>query len=100
MFRSNSYDEKISEKMLNPDFAQEYLLGLVNDEDEPMEVEEALRFIINRMGVTEFANLIGESKSNVGNFLNGTRNLKEETLNKYLTPFRLKVKKVLEQVAS
>ena len=99
MFRSNSYDKKISEKMKNSDFAQEYLLGLVNDEEGPMEVEEALKFIINRMGVTDFANLVGESKSNVGNFLNGTRNLKEETLNKYLAPFGLKIKKVLEQVA-
>lgn len=100
MYRSNSYDEKISKKMRNPDFAQEYLLGLVNDEDEPMEVEEALKFIINRMGVTEFGNLIGESKSNVSNFLNGSRKLKEETLNKYLMPFKLKVKKILEQIAS
>lgn len=99
MYRSNSYDEKISKKMKNPEFAQEYLLSLVNDEDEPMEIEDALRFAINRIGVTEFANLIGESKSNVGNFLNGKRVLKEETLNKYLAPFSLKVKKVLEEVA-
>ena len=99
MYRSNSYDEKISQKMKKPAFAQEYLLSLVNDENEPMEVEEALKFAINRMGVTEFANLIGENKSNVGNFLNGKRILKEDTLNKYLAPFRLKVKKVLEEVA-
>lgn len=99
MYRSNSYDEKISKKMKNPKFAQEYLLSLVSDEDEPMEIEDALRFAINRIGVTEFANLIGESKSNVGNFLNGKRVLKEETLNKYLAPFSLKIKKVLEEVA-
>jgi hypothetical protein len=99
MYRSNSYDEKISKKMKNTEFAQEYLLSLANDEDEPMEVEDALRFTINRIGVTEFANLIGESKSNVGNFLNGKRILKEETLNKYLAPFSLKVKKILEEVA-
>jgi antitoxin component HigA of HigAB toxin-antitoxin module len=86
--------------MQNPEFAQGFLLGLVEDEDEPMEIEEALRFSINRMGVTEFSNMIGESKSNVSNFLNGTRNLKEETLNKYLVPFNLKIKKVLEELAS
>lgn len=99
MYRSNSYDEKISKMMQDSEFAQEYLLALVNDEDEPMEVEDALRFTIGRMGVTEFARLVGESKSNIGNFLNGKRTLKEETLNKYLAPFRLKVKKILEEVA-
>ena len=99
MFRSDSYDVELSEKMQNPKFAQAYLLALVNDEDGPMEIEDALRFAIGRMGVTEFSNLIGESKSNVGNFLNGTRNLKEDTLNRYLTPFRLKIKKTLERVA-
>lgn len=99
MFRSNSYDEKISKKLQNSNFAHEYILGLVNDEDEPMEVEDALKFVISRMGVTEFANIVGENKSNIGNFLNGTRTLKEETLNKYLFPFRLKIKKVLAKVA-
>lgn len=99
MYRSNSYDEAISKKMQNPEFAQEYIRSLVNDEDEPMEVEDALRLVIGRMGVTEFANLVGENKSNVGNFLNGQRVLKVETLNKYLAPFHLRVKKVLEDVA-
>jgi hypothetical protein len=99
MYRSNSYDEAISKKMLNPEFAQEYMLSLVNDDEEPIEIEVALRLVINRMGVTEFAKLIGESKSNVGNFLNGHRVLKEETLNKYLAPFHLKIKRILEEVA-
>lgn len=96
MYRSDSYDEMISKKMQNPIFAKEYLLSLVNDEDEPMEIEEALSFAISRMGVTEFSKMINESKSNVGNFLNGTRKLKEETLNKYLAPFGLRIKKILE----
>ncbi len=100
MYRSNSYDKKISEKMQKPRFAQEYLLGLVSDKEDPMDVEDALKFVINRMGVTEFSNLIEESKSNVGNFLNGSRKLKEETLNKYLAPFNLKVKKTIEPIAS
>ncbi len=99
MFRTNSYDQLISKKLHQPRFGKEYILSLINDKDEPMEVEEALRFVIHRMGVTEFAILIGESKSNVGNFLNGTRTLKEETLNKYLAPFKLKIKKILESVA-
>jgi DNA-binding phage protein len=99
MFRSNAYDEKISDKLHNPEFAQEYLLGLVNDKDESLDIEDALRFTIKRMGVTEFANLVQESKSNVGNFLNGSRKLKEDTLNKYLAPFGLKIKKILEEVA-
>lgn len=99
MFRSDSYDELLSGKLHNPLFAKSYLLELTTNKEEPMEIEDALKFVIRKMGVTEFANLIGENKANVGNFLNGRRSLKEETLNKYLMPFNLKVKKILEDAA-
>jgi antitoxin component HigA of HigAB toxin-antitoxin module len=99
MYRSSSFDEYLSQKLHDANYAQAYLFQLVNDEESPLEIEAAIRELINIMGVTEFSNLIGESKSNVGNFLNGKRKLKQETLNKYLAPFKLKIKLILEQAA-
>lgn len=99
MYRKNSYEEMFCKQMQDPEYAQGFLYELITFEEEPMEIEEALRVIINRMGVTDFAQMIGENKSNVASFLNGTRKLKEETLNKYLKPFKLKIKKVVEKVA-
>jgi len=99
MYRSNSYDEKLSQKLKSPEFAQEYLLALVDDEDEPMSIEDALRQAILKMGTTDFAKLVNDNKANVDKFLKGKRVLKEETLNRYLEPFGLRVKKALEKVA-
>ena len=99
MYRSNSYDEKLSQKLKNPEFAQEYLLALVDDEEEPMSIEDALRQAILKMGTTDFAELVDDNKANVDKFLKGKRVLKEETLNRYLEPFGLRVKKALEKVA-
>ena len=99
MYRSDSYDKKLSIKLKNPKFAQAYLLALVEDDDEPMEIEDALRLAIQKIGTTDFAHLIDEDKANVDKFLKGARVLKEETLNRYLEPFNLQVEKVLKKVA-
>ena len=98
MYRSNSYDEKLSKKLKNPNFAQEYLLGLIEG-DEGLSIEDALRLAIQRMGITDFANMIGLPKSNIAEFLNGKRNLKRETLDRYLLPFNLKTELVVKKAA-
>jgi len=89
MYRSSSYDKDFSKDMQDPVARQQYLIALIHDEDEPMSIEEALRFTIRRMGTVEFANLIGEKKQNVDKFLTEERKLKRETLDKYLLPFGL-----------
>ena len=99
MYRSDSYDKKLSQKLRDLEFAQEYILSLVENKDESMSVESALHFVIQRMGTTDFANLVGEDKGNVDKFLKGKRVLKEDTLNCYLEPFGLRIKKTLEKVA-
>jgi len=97
MYRNNAYDEDLAKEMQDTEFAQQYLLNLV--EDEPMPVEEALRMAIPRMGVAEFSRKIKKSKTDIDKFLRGERNLKPETLNEYLVPFNLRVKVILEKVA-
>lgn len=99
MYRNNAYNEALAKEFEDVNFAQEYLLALVNDEDEPMTIEEALRFTIPRMGVSEFARKIGKSKSDVDKFLREERNPKPETLAEYLKPFNLRPKMILEKAA-
>ena len=99
MYRNNAYNEDLAKEMQDPEFAQQYILNLVEDEDEPMTVEEALRLAIPRMGVAEFSRKINKSKTDVDKFLRGERNLKPETLNVYLFPFNLRVRVTLEKVA-
>lgn len=89
MYRSNSYNAEFSKEMRNLEFAKQYLSELINDEAEGLSVEMALCFVIKRMGTTDFANLVGESKQTVDKFLKGQRNPKLETLDKFLKAFGL-----------
>jgi hypothetical protein len=101
MRRSNSYDENLSQKLKNLAFAQEYLLALVDADDKnAIEIEDALRLAISKMGTTDFAKLVGDDKANVDKFLKEKRILKEETLNRYLRPFGLRVKKELKKIVA
>ncbi len=95
MYRTNSYNEEFSREIRNPVFAQAYFSELLNNEDAAMSVEQALRFVIRRMGTTDFANLVGESKQTIDKFLKGERKPKLETLNKLLRPFNLETKLIV-----
>ncbi len=101
MRRSNNFNERFSREMKNPEYAQEYILQLMNDEDEPMTVEDSLRFVIEQMGTTEFSELVNLKAQTVDKFLKGERNPKRETLDKFLRPFGLEtalgVKKVEDE---
>lgn len=68
MYRNSNYDELLATKLNSEEFAQEYLLSLVEDPDEPMTIEEALRFAIPKMGVSEFCLKSGIRKQNVNDF--------------------------------
>jgi DNA-binding phage protein len=98
MYRTNSYDEMISEKMKNKRFAQGYLLTLMEGEDG-LSVEESLKETIRSMGITEFSAVAKVPRPNVQEFLKGKRKLKNETLNIYLKPFGLKIKITVEKAA-
>ncbi len=73
-------------------------MELINDENEPMSVEDALRFVIKRMGTTDFANLVGKSKQTIDKFLKEIRNPKRETLDQLLRPFDLRTVVRVESV--
>ena len=86
--RSKSYDEYISKRLINePDFAKSMVLTSIEEFNE--SVEEALKYTISRMGVKEFSEVSGIPAQNVTAFIKGRRNLKRETLDKYLSFFGL-----------
>lgn len=90
MRRGSHFDEDFSRDMEHLDARQAFILELMNMKNDPMELEEALKFTVERMGTLEFAKLVGEQKQNVDKFIKGHRKLKRETLDKYLKPFGLK----------
>ncbi len=98
MRRNKSYDEELSRKLRKKKFAHNYLLALM-DGDDGLEVEEALRHTIMRMGIKEFAQLASIPQPNVSEFLSGKRKLKPKTLDEYLKPFKLKTKLTLEEAS-
>jgi len=91
--RSESFDKFIAEKMQNKRYARTTLLTSIKEFDD--SVEEALKYTIQKMGIKEFSNASGVSVQNISDFIRGTRNLKAETLDKYLAVFELKSKVVV-----
>ena len=94
MYRTKDFDEYLSEEMKTPEFRREYLLALMEDMDEVegLPLFEALKMVIAKMGVTEFAELVGMKRSSVSRILSQASLPRLETLDKFLEPFGLKVK--------
>ncbi len=101
MRRSIDYDEHISEQLRNAEYRGGFLLSIMETiDDEPgMELFEALKYVIAKMGVTEFAKLVKMERSSVSRILSQEATPKVETLDKFLAPFGLKVKIDVEEVA-
>jgi DNA-binding phage protein len=90
MHRSNSFNERFSKEIRKPKYARAFILELLENKDEPMPLEEAIRLIARKMGTTDFAELVGERVQNIHGFIEGKRHPKRETLDKFLRPFGLK----------
>ena len=89
MHRSNSYDDRFSRDIRKPKYAKRYILELLKNEDEPMELEEVLRLVAKKMGTTDFAEFVGQRVQTIEKFIKGERHPKRETLDKFLRPFGL-----------
>jgi DNA-binding phage protein len=90
MYRNNAYEEDFARDMRDPEARQEFLSALIHDKEEPLPVEDALKIVIQRMGVSEFSKLVEAAPQNIDKFLKGERNPKRETLDRFLKPFGLK----------
>jgi len=93
MRRFRNYDELISERIIkSKKYRHSFLIGLMEeiDGEKGLSLEEALKVIIQTMGVKEFAKLTHQAPSNIVDFLKGRRHPKQSTLDNYLRPFGLK----------
>lgn len=89
MRRTSSYNAELSKRLQNKKYAAGFLLCLIEGEDA-LSLEEALKTLIESMGIKEFAKMTHSAPSNVVAFLKGRRHPRQSTLDAYLKPFGLK----------
>ena len=98
MRRTKTYSEELSRRLRKPSYAQEFLASLMEG-PEGLSAEDALRQTIGIMGVKEFSKLAGVSAPNIVAFVKGRRNLKPESLDQLLKPFKLRTRIVFERAS-
>lgn len=86
--RSEDWNVGLAEDLRDQKFAREFLLAAI-DEGVPLQV--ALGKVARAMGVREFAAKVGIASPNLLRTLNPRHNPTQDTLNRLLKPFRLKL---------
>jgi DNA-binding phage protein len=86
--RSRDWNRGLAEDLRNPQFAREFLLAAI---DDGVSVQRALGKVVRAMGVREFAAKVSMADSNVLRAINPRHNPTQETLNRLLRPFRLRL---------
>lgn len=86
--RSRDWNEGLARDLRNREFAREFLLAAM---DEGIPIQTALGKVIRAMGVKEFASKVRMASPNVLRAINPRHNPTQETMNRLLKPFRLKL---------
>jgi DNA-binding phage protein len=86
--RSKDWNAGLAEDLRDPEFAREFHLAAI-DEGVPLQV--ALGKAIRAMGVKEFAAKTRMASPNVLRAIHPRHNPTQETLNRLLRPFRLRL---------
>jgi probable addiction module antidote protein len=86
--RSEDWNEGLADDLQDPEFAREFLTAAVED-GVPLKV--ALGKVIRATGVKEFAERVGMASSNVLRAIHPKHNPTQETLEKLLEPFGLRI---------
>ena len=86
--RSKDWNEGLAQDLRDPEFARDFLIAAI---DEGISVQQALGKVIRAMGVREFAAKIGVAPPNVLRAINPRHNPTQETLNRLLKPFGLRL---------
>ena len=93
--RHKNYDDVMVKKFENPQYAQEYLLNVV--ESEEISIDEALREVIKAMSLQAFSEKSGLSIQAVSDFVSKRQKWSTDKLAKQIgNVFNLKVKLSLE----
>jgi|SRR5689334_10479259 DNA-binding phage protein len=86
--RSEDWNIGLAQDLRDPGFAREFLLAAA---DEGVPVQIALGKVIRAMGVKEFAERVRMASPNVLRAINPRHNPTQETLNRLLRPFKLRL---------
>ena len=86
--RSRDWNLGLAEDLRDHEFAREFLLAAI-DEGVPLQV--ALAKVVRATGVKEFAAKVRMASPNLLRTLNPRHNPTQDTLNRLLKPFRLKL---------
>ena len=86
--RSKDWNRGLAEDLRNTRFAREFLLAAI---DDGVSVQRALGKVVRAMGVREFAAKVSMADSNLLRVINPRHNPTQETLNRLLRPFRLRL---------
>lgn len=93
--RHKNYDDVMVKKFESPQYAQEYLLNIV--ESEEISIDEALRETIKAMSLQAFAEKSGLSIQAVSDFVSKRQKWSTDKLSKQIgNVFNLKIKLSLE----
>lgn len=85
---SRDWNEGLAHDLRDREFAREFLLAAM---DEGVPIQVALGKAIRAMGVKEFAAKVKMAPPNVLRAINPRHNPTQDTLNRLLKPFRLKL---------
>lgn len=86
--RSRDWNEELARDLRDSAFAREFLMAAV---EEGVPLQAALAKAIRAMGVKEFALKVGMASPNVQRAIHPQHNPTQETLNRLLKPFRLRL---------
>ena len=86
--RSKEYDEKKAAHLADPSLVRAHLIGAVSS---GAPLKEALGELIRTMGVKEFAEKVGMPSPNVLRAIDPRHNPTQDTLERLLKPFGLRV---------
>lgn len=86
--RSRDWNEGLADDLQDPEFARQFLTAAVED-GVPLKI--ALAKVIRATGVKEFSHSIGMPSPNVLRAINSKHNPTQETLERLLKPFGLRI---------
>jgi len=86
--RSRDWNIGLAQDLRDPDFAREFLLASV---EEGVSIQVALGKVIRAIGIKEFSARVRIASPNILRAINARHNPTQETLNRLLKPFKLKL---------
>ncbi len=86
--RSRDWNEGLAQDLRDEEFARAFLLAAM---DEGVPIQHALGKVIRAMGVKEFAEKVQMASPNVLRAIHPRHNPTQDTLNRLLRPFRLRL---------